>query len=80
MVVLMQDGAQFVGANAAEIVAQMRRNDWSSPPKKGEYMAEVAERIQQIVNREIRTSDPALFLSDLADAGFCVRLNDDAAD
>jgi hypothetical protein len=68
LVVTASDGSVFRGRSAQAVVRQMKRNQWSAPSRKREYMEEVAERIFAARGIPIRT-DPASFLRDLADAG-----------
>ena len=64
-----EDGAVFSAVTARRVVSQMRRDNWNAPSRKLEYMQEVAERVRQMTDREVRTDTPAHFLADLQSAG-----------
>lgn len=70
MRVTTQDGATFSGDTPEQIVSQMRRDNWSAPPKKREYMEEVAERVIDMTGSVVRADTATNFLNDLQDSGF----------
>ncbi len=59
----------FLAATAAGIVRQMKRTQWNAPARKGQYMAEVRERVQQMTGAWINVADHERFLRDLEAAG-----------
>jgi hypothetical protein len=76
MRVRMADGAVFEGEDEKAIVRQMKHDDWSSPPKKREYMVEVADRIVEMTGKEVRTVNAKAFLTDLVTTGFAAVVPD----
>jgi hypothetical protein len=70
MKVTTQDEQTFVGETPESIVSQMKRTDWSAPPKKAEYMREVAERVEMMTGQKARSDNASVFLLDLERAQF----------
>ena len=62
------DQQTFTGADAQDIVSQMRDAQWNAPDKKRDYMQQTAERVEQMTGERPRT-DATGFLTDLAKAG-----------
>lgn len=76
MTITTQDGATFSGETPEAVVKQMQADDWSAPPKKREYMIEVADRIAEMTGKTVRADAGATaFLHDLTVAGFVVGLS-----
>jgi hypothetical protein len=68
MHVITSGDDHFIGADADEIVRQMRETVWSPPADLRGYMEQVADRVQQMTGARIRT-EPEGFLADLAAVG-----------
>lgn len=66
--VIANDGSVFEGRDEVEVVRQMRAFQWEAPEKKGDYMEEVARRVNQMTGFGIR-NDPHGFVSDLETLG-----------
>lgn len=63
------DGAEFKAHSTNGIVSQMRKDQWSAPDKKADYMEEVANFVARSTGHMVRTDDSAIFLNDLEAAG-----------
>ncbi len=70
MKVTTQDGATFEAATPEDVVSQMKATDWSAPPKKADYMVEVAERVSMMTGEAVRAINASAFLFDLERAHF----------
>lgn len=66
----MEDGTTFEGESSEAIVRQMRDSNWSAPERKGEYMSEVATRVEGMTGARVRADNATVFLSDLERAQF----------
>jgi hypothetical protein len=69
MKVETQDGAVFIEDSPGAIVEGMKATDWSAPPKKSEYMKEVADNVETLTGRAVRSDGATNFLADLEQAG-----------
>jgi hypothetical protein len=69
MRVKCSDGAVFSGPNEKVIVKQMQATDWNAPERKGEYMDDVAARVDTMLGLTIRTGSAKMFLKDMEVAG-----------
>lgn len=56
MKIRTNDGYEFQGTDAKDVVRQMKYDEWSAPERKREYMEEVVDRVSQMV--EIEPVDP----------------------
>jgi hypothetical protein len=70
LTVKCSDGAVFTGSDEKAIVRAMKHTDWHAPERKGEYMEDVAARIDMMTGQKIRVSSPKAFLKDLQAVGF----------
>jgi hypothetical protein len=66
--VTTQDGTVFEAPDAAGIVRQMRDAAWRQQDPKSEYMEDVATRVGEAYEEDIRTT-PVEFLDDLSRVG-----------
>ena len=62
------DGETFIGPDAEALIARMRGTVWDPPATLEEYIAEVADRVEQMTGRAPRL-DPEGFLADLQAVG-----------
>lgn len=67
---------QFRGADATAIVRQMHRRAWLTPPRKGDYMAAVAERCEQLGSAGVNIASCEEFLASLERLSFIRRVED----
>lgn len=63
------DGAIFTGKDEKDIVRQMKHTDWNAPERKGEYMEDVAARVDTMMGQEIRVTSAKVFLRDMQTVG-----------
>lgn len=68
MIITTNDGASFTGEDERAIVRAMRDNCWNAPVHKGDYMAEVQQRIHEMTGEIVRT-DAHGFIEDLLRLG-----------
>ena len=66
MKVTTTEGLEFTGDTPQEIVRQMRNVQWNAPVVKRDWMAEVAERVEQMTGTRPSTENASAFLSSLA--------------
>lgn len=66
----------FSGVDAVGVVRQMHRCAWLTPPRKGDYMAAVAERCGELGFPGVDSSTCARFLDSLERFGFIARAED----
>ena len=69
MRVICVDGAIFEGPDEKSIVRQMKETDWNAPERKGEYMEDVAARVDVVMGQSIRSGSAKTFLKDLEAIG-----------
>lgn len=66
--VTTQDGLVFTGADARDIVRQIKVAQWNAPDTKREYMEQVGQRVMEMTGQRPR-EDATGFLIDLERAG-----------
>jgi hypothetical protein len=69
MKMTMGDESVFEGETPADVVRAMQRDGWSNPPKKAEFVEEVAERVSAMSGIRVRRTPLLAFLYDLERAG-----------
>jgi len=62
------DGETFIGPDAEALIARMRDTVWDPPATLEEYIAQVADRVEQTTGHAPRL-DPDGFLADLQAVG-----------
>jgi len=62
------DGETFIGPDAEALIARMRDAVWDPPETLEEYIAQVADGVEQMTGRAPRL-DPEGFLADLQAVG-----------
>ncbi len=69
LTVTCNDGAVFTGTDEKDIVRQMKHTDWHAPERKGEYMEDVATRIETMTGLKVRWTTAKTFLKDMENIG-----------
>ena len=69
LTVRCSDGAVFTGPDEKSIVRQMKHTDWNAPERKGEYMEDVAARVDMMTGQSVRTTSVKTFLKDMQAVG-----------
>jgi hypothetical protein len=73
MIYMATDGTAFRGRTAKEVVSRMRRNNWSAPDRKQEYMEQVSTRVAQMFGEIVHVDSAETFLRDLVRVGMLER-------
>jgi hypothetical protein len=68
--IITNEGNRITGETALDVVSQMNARALLGEPDAWRYMITLAGRVQRLRGSIIRTTSPALFLEDLAAAGF----------
>lgn len=68
--IILADGAEFQGANAAEIVSQLKLDDWTAHMTTKQYKNNMKHRIKNFHGVEISYSNDEEFLQELQRISF----------
>ena len=68
--IILADGAEFQGANAAEIVIQLKLDDWTAHMTTKQYKNNMKHRVKNFYGVEISYSNDEEFLQELQRISF----------
>lgn len=74
MTVTLRGGDQFTGPDAADIVKQLKLEDWTAGSNRETYKKNMERRIREFNGQEIEYSDDLGFLMELQRIGFIQEL------
>lgn len=68
--IVLKDGALFEGASAAEVIAQLKLDDWTAHSSGHAYKRNMARRVKNFHGERISYSTDEEFLQELNRVGF----------